>query len=101
MAETPRLAHLVVLVFLGSMSCLAVTLLALVYAAVRKAPAIAKLASVGAVSIVSVYAVLLFGAAAVSPDRTLSPGAWKYFCEVDCHIAYSVQDVRSMARLGI
>jgi len=30
------------------------------------------------------------GAALLSRDRTLEPGERKYFCEMDCHLAYSV-----------
>src|SRR5205814_8157158 len=32
--------------------------------------------------------------------KTLPEGRWKYFCEPDCHIAYSVASVRTAAMLG-
>ena len=100
MAETPRFAHLVVLMLFGTALCLAVTLLALLYAALRQSALVAKAAGASAALIVSGYAVLLFGAALTTPDRTLAAGGWKYFCEMDCHIAYSVEKAQSGAVLG-
>jgi hypothetical protein len=48
----------------------------------------------------SLYATLLVGAAVTSDERTLEPSEWKYFCEVDCHLAYTVTDVRAAKTLG-
>ena len=47
----------------------------------------------------NLYVPLLAGAAFFSRERTLRPGEWKYFCEVDCHIAYSVESVRTVKTL--
>ncbi len=38
-----------------------------------------------------VYLALLFGFALGSREVTLAPGQEKYFCEIDCHLAYSVR----------
>lgn len=46
------------------------------------------------------YAVTLLLFSAFSRERVLGKGEEKYFCEVDCHLAYSVQDVRRMRTLG-
>lgn len=40
-----------------------------------------------------VYLGLLVGFARFSKEKTLGRGVEKYFCELDCHLAYSVQDV--------
>jgi len=48
------------------------------------------LAGVGAV----VYFGLLFGFSLASHETTLVAGQEKYFCEIDCHLAYSVSGVR-------
>lgn len=40
-----------------------------------------------------VYLALLFGFSASSRETLLSRGQEKYFCEIDCHLAYSVVDV--------
>ncbi|HVN17387.1 MAG TPA: hypothetical protein VMU05_01400 [Dongiaceae bacterium] len=42
-----------------------------------------------------VYFALLFGYSAASHDTLLAPGQEKYFCEIDCHLAYSVVDLKS------
>lgn len=39
---------------------------------------------------VTVYFALLFGMSLASHEVTLAPGQEKYFCEIDCHLAYSV-----------
>lgn len=59
----------------------------------------AKLAAAASVLLV-VYAVTLLLFAAASRDRVLAPGEEKYFCEVDCHLAYSVVEVRRAKALG-
>jgi hypothetical protein len=42
-----------------------------------------------------VYFALLFGFSACSRASTLARGQEKYFCEIDCHLAYSVVDVNT------
>jgi hypothetical protein len=48
-----------------------------------------------ALVIVFGYSATLFGASLASQELTLAPGSEKYFCEVDCHLAYSVTGVQS------
>ena len=48
-----------------------------------------------ALAVGAVYAVVLFGTAAVSSDRTLPVGDRKVFCEIDCHLAYSIASATS------
>ena len=57
----------------------------------RAARATAFATGVGAV----VYFALLLGFAAGSHETLLSRGQEKYFCEIDCHLAYSVIDVKT------
>jgi hypothetical protein len=42
-----------------------------------------------------IYFALLFGFSASSQATTLTRGQEKYFCEIDCHLAYSVVDTKS------
>jgi hypothetical protein len=42
-----------------------------------------------------VYSVLLFGFSAASHATTLARGQEKYFCEIDCHLAYSIVDAKT------
>jgi hypothetical protein len=46
------------------------------------------------------YGVLLFGLALTSRDRLLPAGGRKYFCEIDCHLAYSVAGVLRSRTVG-
>jgi hypothetical protein len=43
------------------------------------------------------YGTLLFGFSLASRSTTLARGEEKYFCEIDCHLAYSIQNVESTA----
>ncbi|MGH9508743.1 MAG: hypothetical protein ACRD2Q_09150 [Terriglobales bacterium] len=47
-----------------------------------------------ALSLLAVYLVTLLGFSLRSREQVLAPGEEKYFCEVDCHLAYSVVAVR-------
>ena len=42
-----------------------------------------------------IYLALLVGFSAISRSTTLARGQEKYFCEIDCHLAYSVVDVKA------
>jgi hypothetical protein len=100
MAETPRFAHFVVLLFLGSAFFFVIGCVILLYAALRKSSvlALASAATLGALLVG--YFTLLVGVSLLSPEKTLAVGHQKYFCEVDCHIAYSVQSSYSAFTLG-
>jgi hypothetical protein len=56
------------------------------------------------VEAMAVILVIYFGAllthSLTSKDLVLEPGQLKYFCEVDCHLAYSVEGVRSVKSVG-
>jgi len=52
---------------------------------------LAKLAAIGAI----VYLVLLFGFSLTSHANVLARGQEKYFCEIDCHLAYSIVDAKT------
>lgn len=54
----------------------------------------------GIAAILAGYGVLMAIFSVVSYDRTLARGQEKYFCELDCHIAYSVQNVQRMKSIG-
>jgi len=100
MAETPHYAHLMELLFLGSGLVIFICVLVSIVAALGKAGKVAKFAA-GGVAVTAVgYMVLLFGVALATSNKTLPPGNWKYFCEADCHIAYSVDSVKEAVTLG-
>jgi hypothetical protein len=57
----------------------------------------ARLATVAAGIGAVIYFGLLFGFSAGSHETQLAPGQEKYFCEIDCHLAYSVAEVKTQA----
>lgn len=62
----------------------------------RLAAGVAGVAGAGA----AIYLALLFGSALVSRAELLPAGGEKYFCEIDCHLAYSVAAVSRPEHLG-
>ena len=46
------------------------------------------------------YGATLLGASTVSHQWELAPNQEKYFCEIDCHLAYSVASVEKIKMLG-
>ena len=57
-------------------------------------PRFARIAAIAIGSGTVVYLALLFGFSASSRETELARGQEKYFCEIDCHLAYSVVDVK-------
>jgi hypothetical protein len=100
MAVTPHYSHFVALLFLLSAFIVFVCLVIAAVATVRNARRLAKFAVRGAAIAGIGYAALLLGVALASPNKTLPPGKWKYFCEADCHIAYSIDSSQDASTLG-
>ncbi|MGH9788163.1 MAG: hypothetical protein ACRD4U_05615 [Candidatus Acidiferrales bacterium] len=96
----PNHAPAVVLGFLATCLVLGVAGLVLLFAWVTKRPRRAWQALGASIVVGSLYVTLLVGAAVTSDERTLAPGEWKYFCEIDCHLAYTVTEVRAAKTLG-
>jgi hypothetical protein len=47
------------------------------------------------------YGTALLAASAISREWSLPPGEEKYFCEIDCHLAYSVAGVEHAAQSAL
>ena len=92
-------AHLAALLFLG---CTALIFFLLIAAAilffVRRRWAPYPLLAIAVV--VMGYGLLLAAFSYTSYDRTAARGDEKYFCEMDCHIAYSVLNVEHTKFIG-
>ena len=100
MSLMPQYAPIVVLLFLGTVLAVMLAAAAAVYGTVRNQPAVRRWTAMGLGVILLGYATLLFGASLTSQERVLAPGAKKYFCEIDCHLAYSVEGVSKRKSLG-
>lgn len=97
---TPHFAPLVVLLFLGTVFVTGVSILVLLYGSLRRSRLAAGIGAGGALMIIAGYGLLLCGFSLASSEKVLPVGGWKYFCEMDCHIGYSVSGVQTTAALG-
>jgi hypothetical protein len=87
---TPHFAPVAVLAFLGTAALLILCFVVALIGAVGKSRTTVVGAIAAGLTILVGYAVVLFGISLFSKDVQISQGAWKYFCEIDCHIAYTV-----------
>jgi hypothetical protein len=96
----PRYAPIVVLLFLGTSFLIGASFLVLFYGAVRRSSFFTRLGGGAALAIAAGYFILLSGVSFASSEEVLPPGGWKYFCEIDCHLAYSLIGAQTTAALG-
>jgi len=97
---TPHFAPLVVLAFLCTAGLLILCLLTVVIGALRKSRGLVLTGLALAAAATLIYGTVLLGFSLISNDVELPPGAWKYFCEIDCHIAYAVTNVQVLGSVG-
>ena len=89
-----------VLLFLGTGLLLFVLGLGLTYSVISRKFGLTRFALIAMAAITGLYlgAILIFSFA--SSEKVLARGQEKHFCEIDCHLAYSVTDVRETKTLG-
>ena len=97
---TPHFAPIVVLLFFGAVFLTGVSILVLLYGSLRRSRLVAGIGAGGALIVIAGYGLLLCGVSLASSEKILPVGGWKYFCELDCHIGYSVSGVQTTAALG-
>src|SRR5882672_9663503 len=88
------------LAFLGTGFLLFVVGLAFIYSVIRKKVWLTKLSLLTITLVAGLYLVILFIFSFASSDKVLARGEEKHFCEIDCHLAYSVIDVHDSKTLG-
>lgn len=96
----PHFAPIVALMFFGSIFAIGIGFLILFYGAVRRSLFVAKLGAGAVLTVAAGYVILLGGASFASSEKVLPAGKWKVFCEIDCHIWYSVAGMQVAASLG-
>ncbi|MFL6209638.1 MAG: hypothetical protein ACJ74W_12350 [Pyrinomonadaceae bacterium] len=89
-----------VLGLLGTGLLLFVATLVVLFLLVKGRRAAAGNVVLVAFGLVVAYAGLLIVFSLASTERVLARGAEKHFCEIDCHLAYSIKDVRQTKTLG-
>lgn len=87
------------LAFLGTGFLLFVVGLALIYSVVRKKARLTKFALVTIALVAGLYLAILLIFSFASNEKVIAQGEEKHFCEIDCHLAYSVTDVRETKTL--
>jgi hypothetical protein len=93
-------AALSILAFLGSAVLLAALGVALVVLLARRKSFAARRVGMAMGAVAGVYLLLLVGTSLATGAHAVEPGNAKYFCEIDCHLAYSVAGARRVAALG-
>jgi len=88
------------LAFLGIGFLLLVLGVALMYSLLKKESGLRKFSLVSLAVIAGFYLVVLLIFSFASSDKVLARGEEKHFCEIDCHLAYSVVDVHDTKTLG-
>jgi len=88
------------LALLGTMGGLVVGLIALAYSLVARNAARARSIAVGMASGLSLYAAALVLVSLASRERSLGFDQERFFCGLDCDLAYSVVGVRTARALG-
>ena len=74
--------------------------LTLGYSIVMKKPRLTKVALLTIVLVAGVYLTTMLVYSFASSEKVLARGEEKHFCEIDCHLAYSVTDVHETKVLG-
>jgi hypothetical protein len=97
---TPHFAPVVIMAFLGTGLCLGLCLIALLYGVLEKSRTFVLGGIAAGLAIVMMYGAVLLGLSLFSSEADLPRGTWKYFCEIDCHIAYAVEDVKIARSVG-
>lgn len=93
-------AALSVLAFLGTAGLLGALAIAFVILLALGNRFAARRVGIAGAGIAGAYLFALAAFSIGSGAREVQPGGAKYFCEIDCHLAYSVVDARRVASLG-
>lgn len=96
----PHFAPVVALLFLGTVLLVGTSVMVLFYGAVRPSAFFRKLGAGAAFTIGAGYVLLLTGVSLASNEENLPAGGWKYFCEIDCHLAYSLIAAETLTAIG-
>lgn len=93
-------APLGALLLLGTGLLLLSAGLAFRYSVIMKKSALTKFALLTMAVVAGLYLAVLLIFSFASREQVLARGAEKHFCEIDCHLAYSITEVRESKTLG-
>jgi hypothetical protein len=93
-------APLGAMAFLGTGLVLLVAGLFLLYSLIVGHFGRAKVVVIAMVVVAGIYLALIAIFSLVSSEKVLARSQEKHFCEIDCHLAYSIADVRQTKTIG-
>jgi hypothetical protein len=93
-------AALGVLMFLGTCLLLLVLASLAAYGLIVRKYGRTRMGLLALVAVLGVYLGLMLAFSLASREKVLARGEEKYFCEIDCHLAYSVVDVSRTKTIG-
>lgn len=93
-------APLGVLSFLGTGFVMFLAGVFLIYSLIVRKFGRVRLAVLAGVLVAAVYLAIVLVFSFSSSEKVLARGEEKHFCEIDCHLAYSVADVRQTKAIG-
>jgi hypothetical protein len=96
----PHFAPVVALLFFGTILLIGASFLVLFYGAIRRSSFFAKLGAGATIATAAGYLIFLTSVSVASSEKVLPPGGWKAFCDIDCHIWYSVAGMQVATALG-
>lgn len=88
------------LAFLGTGFIFAVAALVLIQSLIVRKTRRARIVLLGILGVAGVYLAAIMAFSFASHEKVLARGDEKHFCELDCHLAYSVANVRQAKTLG-
>jgi hypothetical protein len=94
-------APLAVMAFFAAAAGVVLALAAAAVAWFARKPKFARACLLVVTAGAAVYAGLLFGFSLASRPHVLARTQEKYFCEIDCHLAYSLLDVKTEPAAGV
>src|SRR5690349_2314622 len=90
-----------VLAFLGIAFVTGLAIIIILHALKTRQRARARTASLTALTLISCYLLVLLAFSLVSREKVLAFGVEKHFCELDCHLAYSIANVSRTKTVGL
>ena len=100
MEFTPTYSMPAFLAFLGTLGAVTVAGVATVFLLLTRNYDRARQIVLGTMAGLGLYGALLLTFSLVSREKVLARGEQKYFCELDCHLAYSVVEVTTSRTFG-
>jgi len=89
-----------VLAFLGTGLLILVAALGLVVSLIMRKLRFAKIVRLAMLVIAGAYLAAILAFSLAGHEKILARGEEKHFCEIDCHLAYSIANVRQTKTLG-